>query len=289
MICNTKKLLDHAYKNNYAVPAFNIHNLETMRACVEAAYELRSPVILAFTPKTMLLTKPEYLIAIANTASEIYDIPIALHLDHFKKIVQIKQVLELGVKSVMFDNSALPLSENIANTAQVVKLARKYDATVEGEVGKLQRVNNNEVVEEGDSKAHSNPDEVVEYITQTKVDSCAIAFGNIHGQYLKPPVLDYSLLTKIKTKLEAKKIFNFPFVLHGGSGLSEEQLKNCINHKIIKLNIGSELKPVFANGLRAGLKDNVSNDPRDFLVKPTADLKEFIKTKIRFCNSFNKY
>lgn len=289
MICNSKKLLIDAINNHYAVPAFNIHNLETMRACVETCYEMRSPVILSFTPKTMALSHPSLLQAIAQSASKIYDIPICLHLDHFKKIDDIIFCLELGIKSVMLDNSFLPLHENITNTIKVVNLARKYDATVEGEVGCLQRNINDQLVKGEEFSQVSDPNEVVEYIQKTNVDSCAVSFGNIHGKYLTPPKLNFNILVKILKLFKEKAIFNFPLVLHGGSGLNEQQIANIITHGFGKINIGSELKPVFVNALKNILNTKKTNDLREILPEPVNALKETIKAKVLLCKSFNKY
>ena len=290
MICNSKKILLDAIKNGYAVPAFNIHNLDNARACIEVCTELHSPLILAFTPQTMAMVDVRYLLAIANAASCIANIPVCLHLDHFTDVNSIHDCLKHGVKSVMIDGSKLDYEANVAITKKAVKLARNFDATVEGELGKLLRVKNNKITEKADVNMHTDPNEILDFVQKTNVDSLAVAYGNAHGAYLKPPVLDYQVLTNATKLLHEKNIYNFPFVLHGGSGLSKVQLDSSIKSGIAKINVGTELKAPFALSLYNFFKNNPHEyDPRKFLPGAVDALKKVVKEKVLMCKSNNRY
>jgi len=147
MLCNTKKMILDAQKNGYAVPAFNIHNLENARACVEAASELGSPIILAATPSTYSFSGLEAVVGLVTGLSKKYtNIPIALHMDHHHTIEEIEKGLKAGLRSVMIDGSAKPFKENISYTKKVVSLARQYDATVEAELGAIPGVEDDLVI-----------------------------------------------------------------------------------------------------------------------------------------------
>src|SRR5690625_2675776 len=148
---NTREMLKKASKDGYAVPAFNMHNLETALAIVRAAVKMRSPLILAVSPSTIDYAGREYIYAIANTAAKQHDIPIALHLDHHETVESIEPALKLGIKSVMINGSMKSFEENIAITKQVVELAKTYDATVEAELGRIAGQEDNISVSEEDS------------------------------------------------------------------------------------------------------------------------------------------
>lgn len=280
---NSKELLLHAQKNGYAVPAFNCHNLETIQVIVETANELRSPVIIAGTPGTFDYAGRDYIQSIVETAAKKYNIPIILHLDHHTKIEDIEASLKLGTKSVMIDASHHSYDENIAIVKKVVELAHKFDATVEAELGILGGQEDDLVVNEKDSK-YTNPQQAVDFVKKTGIDSLAVAIGTAHGLYKEDPKLDFERLKEIRS------LVTIPLVLHGASGVPEEAVKKAISLGITKVNIATELKIPFSHKLREYLVTHPEeNDPRKYMKDAKKAMAEVVKEKILMCMSQNRY
>ena len=280
---NSKELLLHAQKNGYAVPAFNCHNLETIQVIVETANELRSPVIIAGTPGTFDYAGRDYIQSIVETAAKKYNIPIVLHLDHHTKIEDIEASLKLGTKSVMIDASHHSYDENIAIVKKVVELAHKFDATVEAELGILGGQEDDLVVNEKDSK-YTNPQQAVDFVKKTGIDSLAVAIGTAHGLYKEDPKLDFERLKEIRS------LVTIPLVLHGASGVPEEAVKKAISLGITKVNIATELKIPFSHKLREYLVAHPEeNNPRKYMKDAKKAMAEVIKEKILMCMSQNRY
>lgn len=276
---NTKDMLLDAQREGYAVPAFNIHNLETIQTVAEAAVELRSPVILAATPGTMDFAGRAYIQAIAETAAKLNDIPIALHLDHHTTYESIVESLKLGTKSVMIDTSHQPFEENVALTKKVVEIAHEYGATVEAELGRLVGQEDDLQVDEQDG-AYTDPDLAVQFVERTGVDSLAVAIGTAHGLYKAEPKLDFERLAKIR------RLVDVPLVLHGASGLSKEDVQKCIELGCAKVNISTELKIPFSTGLRNYLITHPEEtDPRKYMKPAKEKMKETVIEKILMCKS----
>lgn len=280
---NSKELLLHAQKNGYAVPAFNCHNLETIQVIVETANELRSPVIIAGTPGTFDYAGRDYIQSIVETAAKKYNIPIVLHLDHHTKIEDIEASLKLGTKSVMIDASHHSYDENIAIVKKVVELAHKFDTTVEAELGILGGQEDDLVVNEKDSK-YTNPQQAVDFVKKTGIDSLAVAIGTAHGLYKEDPKLDFERLKEIRS------LVTIPLVLHGASGVPEEAVKKAISLGITKVNIATELKIPFSHKLREYLVAHPEeNDPRKYMKDAKKAMAEVVKEKILMCMSQNRY
>ncbi|AVQ18639.1 tagatose bisphosphate family class II aldolase [Fusobacterium mortiferum] len=280
---NSKELLLHAQKNGYAVPAFNCHNLETIQVIVETANELRSPVIIAGTPGTFDYAGRDYIQSIVETAAKKYNIPIILHLDHHTKIEDIEASLKLGTKSVMIDASHHSYDENIAIVKKVVEIAHKFDATVEAELGILGGQEDDLVVNEKDSK-YTNPQQAVDFVKKTGIDSLAVAIGTAHGLYKEEPKLDFERLKEIRN------LVTIPLVLHGASGVPEEAVKKAISLGITKVNIATELKIPFSSKLREYLVTHPEeNDPRKYMKDAKKAMAEIVKEKILMCMSQNRY
>ncbi|MUK87621.1 ketose-bisphosphate aldolase [Ornithinibacillus sp. L9] len=279
---NTKEMLLKARREGYAVPAFNIHNLETVQTVVEAAVEMKSPVILAATPGTMKYAGRAYIQGIVEVAAKENDIPIALHLDHHETLESIKESLKLGTKSVMIDGSHHSFEENIELSRKVAETAHNYDATVEAELGKLVGQEDDLVIEAKDA-AYTDPDTVVEFVRRTGVDSLAVAIGTGHGLYETEPNLDFDRLEKIR------KLVDVPIVLHGASGISKEDVRKCIELGCAKVNISTELKIPFSTGLRNHLINNPNEtDPRKYFGPAKQKMKEAVIEKILICKSDGK-
>ena len=280
---NSKEILLKAQKEGFAVPAFNIHNLETIKVVVETANELKSPVILAGTPGTFDYAGRDYIQAIAEVAAKKYGIPIVLHLDHHTNIDDIKESLELGTKSVMIDASHYNYEENIKIVSEVVNLSHKYNATVEAELGMLGGKEDDLVVDEKDSK-YTNPKQASDFVKKTGIDSLAVAIGTAHGLYKEKPKLDFERLKEIR------EFVDIPLVLHGASGIPNEDVRRTISLGISKVNIATELKIPFSNELRKYLIEYPQeNDPRKYMKDAKDAMAKIVKEKILLCMSQNKY
>lgn len=280
---NSKEILLKAQKEGYAVPAFNCHNLETIQVIVETANEMRSPVIVAGTPGTFDYAGRDYVQAIVETASQKYNIPIILHLDHHTDIDSIESSLKLGTKSVMIDASHHNYEENIEIVKKVVDMAHKYGATVEAELGMLGGQEDDLIIDEKDSK-YTNPAQAADFVKRTGIDSLAVAIGTAHGLYKEEPKLDFERLKEIRESVD------IPLVLHGASGVPEEAVRKAISLGITKVNIATELKIPFSNALRTYLVNHPeANDPRKYMEDAKKAMSAVVKEKILMCMSQNRY
>ncbi len=282
MLVSTRQLLLDAQKGKYAVPAFNVHNMETIQTVVEAAVELRSPIIVAATPGTMKYAGPEFFIKLVEICANKYDIPIAMHLDHHESYDEIVNAIQLGTKSAMIDASHFDFEENIRRVKGVVDYAHRFDVTVEGELGVLGGQEDDLVRDDKDSK-YTNPVQAKEYVERTGIDSLAVAIGTAHGVYKEEPKLDFERLAEIRA------VVDVPLVLHGASGVPADQVKKAIELGITKVNIATELKMPFAEKLREVLvnKPNES-DPRKYFGPAKEVMKKVAMEKILMCGSNGK-
>lgn len=281
-IISSNNMLKKAQKENYAVPAFNIHNLETMQVVVETVAELQSPVILAGTPGTYSYAGTENIIAIAYELSKKHNVPLALHLDHHESYQDIINKIDAGVRSVMIDGSHFPFEENINIVKQVVEYAHRYDVSVEAELGRLGGIEDDLVVDARDA-LYTNPQQAVEFIEKTGIDSLAIAIGTAHGLYKSDPKLDFDRLSEIRS------IVDIPLVLHGASGVPDKDVRECIKRGICKVNVATELKIAFADALKSYLIENPdANDPRHYMKPAKLAMKEIVKKIITTCGCAGK-
>ena len=283
-LLSTREMLLKAQKEGYAVPAFNIHNLETLQVVAETAMEMRSPVIIAGTPSTIEeYAGPEYIKAMAEVAAGKYDVPIAIHLDHFEDVQAIKRDIEIGFKSCMIDASKKSFEENIAIVKAVVEYAHEYDAVVEAELGKLGGAEDDLVVDEKDAM-YTNPDNAAEFVSRTGIDSLAIAIGTAHGLYKGEPKLDFERLKEIRSRVSV------PLVLHGASDVPDELVKKAISLGICKVNVATDLKIPFADAVKEYFKENPkANDPRKYMTPGKEAMKKIVMHKIDVCGSANRY
>ena len=282
-ILSTKQMLLDAQEKHYAVPAFNIHNLETLQVVADTAKEMHSPLIIAVTPSTIEYARDEYVVAMAEVAARHTDAPIAIHLDHFEDITRIKQAIDVGFKSCMIDASKDPFEENIEKVKEVVAYAHKYDATAEAELGKLVGIEDDLVVDEKDSM-YTNPEDAVKFVTATGIDSLAVAIGTAHGLYKGKPKLDFERLEQIRAKV------NIPLVLHGASDVPDELVKKAISLGICKVNVATDLKIPFSDAVKKYFIENpTANDPRKYMTPGKTAMKAVVEHKIKICGSANRY
>ena len=281
-IVSTREMLKRAQREGYAVPAFNIHNLETLQVVVETAAELKSPVILAGTPSTISYAGGEYIIEMAEVAAKKHNIPIAIHLDHFEVIDEIKHFIDLGFKSAMIDASHEDFEENIEIVKKVVEYAHKNDATVEAELGRLGGQEDDLIVDEKDTK-FTNPKQAKEYVERTGIDSLAIAIGTAHGLYKGEAKLDLDRLKEIRD------IVDVPLVLHGASDVPDELVKKAIALGICKVNVATDLKIPFSDAVKKYFIENPeANDPRKYMTPGKEAMKKVVEHKIMVCGSNGK-
>src|SRR5690625_797158 len=281
-IVPSKDMLWDAKKNGYAIPAFNIHNLETLQAVLEGAWEMRSPVMIATTPGTVNYAGVDFLVAMVKAGARMYDIPIALHLNHCTDIDFINECINAGYRSVMIDASMKDFEDNIEISKSVVELAKKHNVTVEAELGRVGGEEDGIKVEKKD-EALTDPDKALEFVDRTGIDSLAVAIGTAHGMYRFEPELDFERLIRIN------KLVDIPLVLHGGSGVPNESITTAIRHGICKVNIATELKIPFAESIREYFATNPeADDPREYLTPGKERVKQAVIEKIKLCGSGNR-
>lgn len=281
-ITSTKEMLLDAKKNNYAIPAFNIHNLETMQAVLEAASSMKSPIIIATTPGTINYAGMDFLVAMAKAGAKNFNIPSALHVDHCTDVELIKECILAGYSSVMIDASLKEYEENIRLTSEVVEFAHKHGVTVESELGVVGGQEEERIVDEKDT-LYTDPHTALDFVEKTNIDSLAIAIGTAHGKYKLEPKLDIDRLKEIR------EIVHVPLVLHGASGVPEDSVKEAIKNGICKINISTELKTAFITEIRRYLDENLSaEDPRHYLTPGKEAIKKVVIDKIKACGSENR-
>ena len=280
MLVTGKEILQKAHEGGYAVGAFNINNMEIVKAVVGAAQEQNAPVILQTSEGAIKYAGGKYLAAMVRVAAEEATVPIALHLDHGTSFDTIMGCIRNGWTSVMYDGSHHPLEENIANSADIVRIAHAAGISVEAELGRLSGVEDNISVSEQDA-IYTNPDEAVRFVNETGIDYLAIAIGTAHGKYKGEPKLDFDRLEKIKSLL------NMPIVLHGASGVPEDSIKRAIALGVNKINIDTDVRLAFTEGVRSVISGKPEEfDPRKICTPAMEAMKKIVTTKIQLfgCN-----
>lgn len=281
-IISTKYVLEKAQKEGYAVPAFNIHNLETLQVVVEVAAEMKSPVILAGTPGTYSYGGTENIVAIVEALSREHDIPLSLHLDHHEDFSDIEQKVRAGIRSAMIDGSHLSYEDNVEIVRKVVEFCHRNDVSVEAELGRLGGIEDDLVVDEKDT-LYTNPEQAVDFVKRTGIDSLAVAIGTAHGLYKHEPKLDFERLAEINN------VVSVPLVLHGASGLSDGDIQRAISLGVCKVNVATELKIAFSGALKTYFEENPdAEDPRKYMKPAKEAMKEVVRKVIRVCGSENK-
>lgn len=278
-LVSNRRMLLNAQREGYAVPAFNVHNLETVQAIAETASELRSPVIMAGTTGTWHYAGLEYLVAICQQAAKKFDLPIALHLDHHEDLNDISRKVHAGVRSVMIDASHYPFTQNIDKVREVVRFCHRYDVSVEAELGRLGGQEDDLIVDQSES-FFTDPDKAKEYVSLTGIDSLAVAIGSAHGLYQGEPKLDFDRLAQIRAQVD------IPLVLHGASGIPEAMLRRSISLGICKVNVATELKIAFSGAVKTFFREHPgASDPREYMEPGKQAMKQVVAEKIRMCGS----
>ena len=304
MLVTTKSLLVPARRKHYAVPAFNVNSLEFLRAVMDAAVKLKSPVILQTSEGAVAYAGMDYLVAIANVAAQ-EKIPVALHLDHGKDINVLKQAIKSGYTSIMFDGSSFPYDKNVALTKKVVALAHAKGVSVEAELGAIAGIE--DFVSVAARDAHlTNPTEAATFVRATRCDALAVAIGTSHGafKFSGRTHLDIARLKKIAAAVA------IPIVLHGASGVAEDavelaekygaklgkargvldaDIKQAIKHGVAKVNIDTDLRLAFTAGIREAVHDLPKViDPRKLLAPASVLMRETAMQKMKLFGSAGK-
>lgn len=230
MLVNMRELLSKAQSGNYAVGSFSVANMEMVLGVIKAAEELNAPIILQIAEVRLKQSPLEIIGPLMVAAAKCAKVPVAVHFDHGKTIEKITQALDIGFTSVMFDGSHLPLDENIDFTKKVIEIAKKYNASVEAEIG---CVGGSEDGSEDIAINCTKPDDAVKFEIETGVDALAIAIGNAHGNYKSTPKLRFDILSEVEQKTHT------PLVLHGGTGILPDDFVKCSKTGIKKINIAT--------------------------------------------------
>lgn len=280
MIVNSKELLIKAKNEKYAIPHFNINNLEWTRFILEECENLNSPVILGVSEGAIKYMGGYNVVS--SIVKELVKslnitIPVVLHLDHGSSVESAKLAIDNGFTSVMIDASIYDLETNINMTKEVVEYAKKNNVTVEAEIGHIGSDD-----DKIDDVAYVNVEDALKLSSSTNIDSLAPALGSVHGIYKGEPKLDFDKMLEISEKS------NLPLVLHGGSGIDDEKIKKAISCGITKININTELQIAWSNEVRKYLKDNNEYDPRKIIKSGEDSMKQIIKEKIILLGSNNK-
>lgn len=276
------ELLQKADQGGYALGAFNCNNMEIVQSIVSAAEVEKSPVIIQASQGAIKYAGLNYIIALARQAAEGTAIPVVLHLDHGTSFEQVMQCIRFGFTSVMYDGSALPLEENIAQTKKVVEIARVFGVSVEAELGRIGGTEDD--ISVSDSEAlFTDPAEAEKFVSETGVDALAVAIGTAHGQYRGEPKLDFDRLAEINRRISC------PVVLHGSSGVPDQSITKAIERGVRKINIDTNIREAFVGAMRSALDNNPSEiDPRRVLGPAREASVKIIREKIRLFGSSNK-
>ena len=301
-LVTTTEMFKNAYEGGYAIGAFNVNNMEIIQGIVNAAKQLRAPLILQVSAGARRYANPTYLIKLVEAALIDSELPIALHLDHGDSFELCKDCIDSGCTSVMIDGSHLPFEENVELTRRVVEYAHNHDpaVVVEAELGRLEGIED-DIKVSAEEASYTDPDEVEEFVTRTGCDSLAIAIGTSHGAYkFKPgqkPELRFDILEAIE-----KRLPGFPIVLHGASsvipefvemintyggqmpdaiGIPENMLRKAASMAVCKINIDSDLRLAMTGSIRKYMAENPSHfDPRQYLGPARKAIEELVAHKI---------
>ena len=279
LVTSEKMLLD-AQKRGYAVGAFNCENMEMVKAIIAAAEELRAPLMLQTTPSTIKYGTLETFVAIVAAEAKKATVPVCLHLDHGSSFDLAMQAIRAGYTSVMIDGSKLDFEGNIEVSKRVADVAKAVGLPCEAELGKVGGKEDDLVA---DADTNTDPMEAKEFVEKTGIDSLAVAIGTAHGFYVGTPVLDKERLSEIR------EVVDVPLVLHGASGLSDEDVMDCVKRGICKVNFATELRVAYTDAGKALYKEKPDTfDPKKFGEVGMAAVTELVKNRMRVCGCDGK-
>ncbi|MFD2629798.1 class II fructose-bisphosphate aldolase [Oceanobacillus kapialis] len=281
-LLSTTPMLQKAKRDKHGIVAFNVHSFDSIFWVLEAAAEMKSPVILQTTVGTVKSLGADNIVKVAKAASEHYNIPTGLHLDHCTDYEVIKEAIRAGYTSVMIDASMHPFEENVKQTKAVMDLAGSLGVNIEAELGKVGGVEDDIVVAEEDAQK-AVPEDCQKFVELTGVPTLAPAIGTAHGIYKGDPDIDFDRIEKIA------QVVDVPLVLHGGSAVPDKDVRRCVAEGMAKVNVSTELKNAYSQAIREHFEQEPNSlDPRAYLQKAKDAAKEMAKSKIRMVGSENK-
>lgn len=274
MLTDFKSILSLAEEGGFCVPAFNVYNMETVRGVINAAEKANSPVILQVYSRLVTTGFINDLAPVVLGAAEKANVPVCFHLDHGAGECEVVRSLKIGMTGIMYDGSAYSLEENIAKTKRAAELAGYVGVSVEGELGHIGKAADGD---ESVATEFTRPDEAERFVRETGVAALAVMVGTAHGRYKKAPVLDIARIAEIKKRV------GIPLVLHGGSGVPDDQIKAAIGAGIRKMNFGTDLCYSFLDACRERDEKIVAIDL--FMDEPIKNVEKFALSKIAVLDS----
>lgn len=279
MYVTLKEVLKGANQLNMAIGAFNTHNLEMLPAIIKAAGKQKTPVIVQTSCGTANYVGHKNLVAVCKSMAEEYGVDVVLHLDHAKDFDEIRKAIRAGYSSVMFDGSSLSFKENILGTKQVVNFAKEYGVSVEAELGTVGGTEEGIVVSQAEV-FYTDPKDAVEFVAETGIDALAVAIGTNHGQYMSKTDISFDQLKQIK------EVVDIPLVIHGGTGVKDDDVKKVIDLGIRKFNVGTELLVGWNRQSKVCYEENISN--RDNVVPCLDKIEEIVSRKINLFKNMSE-
>ncbi|WP_446898446.1 class II fructose-bisphosphate aldolase [Clostridium sp. LBM24168] len=277
-----KRLIEHAWKNKYAIGAFSIHNAEGIQAVLKAAEEERAPVMMQIGQKVIQNMGLYEMRKMVDCFIRDVSVPVCIHLDHSHSYEQTLEAIQLRFQSVMFDGSALAFEDNADTTRKIVEFANALNIGAEGEIGKIRGTEDDISVRDKDAML-TTCDEAFRFVEKTGVNYLAVSIGTAHGVYKKTPKLAFQRLKDISNVVKR------PIVLHGGSGVPDDQVRKSISLGVAKINVDTELRQAFAKGVYETLKNNPEEYQLGVLLGNGREaMKEKVKEKIKLFGSDNR-
>jgi len=284
MLANVKTMLEEAQAGHYAVGAFNTINLETTQAILETARELSSPVIVQLTEKTFDYAGGRAIFHLIKNLAEFYsnDIPVGIHLDHGKNFEIVERAIGIGFPSVMYDGSRKDYPDNLVATKKIVEIAHSKNVMVQAELGNVPYLGEVQGENIDWNKYMTDPDQAVEFVNETGIDTLAVAIRNAHGFFQEREIPDYDRLTAIRERV------TLPLVMHGASDWDEDRVAEVVRRGVSCFNVDTALRLAFISGLRGALVSEDETDLRKVLGKARNETKEAVKRKILSFGSDHK-
>ena len=278
MLVNLQYVLNLAEKGGFCIPAFNVYNMESAMGVIKAAEEMKAPIIMQVYPRLMKEEAGYYLSPVIIAAAKKASVPVCFHLDHGPSELETTRSLRYGATGIMLDGSTLPFPENIALTKRVVETCNFVDVGVEGELGHVGTTS------DADMDEFTTPEDAKKFVEETGVSCLAVAVGTAHGKYKKPPKLD---IERIRAIREATN--NTALVLHGGSGVPDEEVKKAVAADIRKMNFATDICYAFLDCCLEELqKPDRAIAIDNFMKKPIEAVKAFCIEKIKLVGADNK-
>ena len=282
MLVTSEEILSDAYRNKYAVGAFNVENMDMILAVMRAAEETQSPVIMETSTGTLKYAGPEVYLANIKAVAEHSDIPVACHLDHGNTFGIAVRAFRAGYTSIMIDGSKLSFGENISLTKSVVEVCHAGSVPVEAELGRVGG-KEDDLDNTHEDNPFTDPEEAAEFVSRTGCDFLAVAVGTAHGVYKGVPQINFDVLNQIHNAI------NIPLVLHGTSGVPDDQVIKAVSMGMCKVNYATDLRIAFTNGIKAYMNEKPEGfDPKKYGAYGIEEVRKYVVDRMRVIGSCNR-